>query len=229
MSPGAAERLTAVAGRRGELLQTLVETARLIFIAEAASVALLDRAEHDFVFVAVAGQGDDSLVGARFHAGQGLAGTVAASGDPLVVDDLSGDPRFAHNVATETGYVPNAMMVAPLLGEDDVLGVLSVLDRGRTERNALQELELLVRFAGQAALAITVTDAAADAAALLRASGGDGSATLGRLARRADTLDGARRDRLERVLEGIEALVEEFPPAREDPGGLRRSEGNVNP
>ena len=60
----------------------------------------------------------------------------------MVVDDLTNDPRFARGVAEESGYVPTAMMVAPLLGEEDTLGVLSVLDRGRTGRTSLEELNL---------------------------------------------------------------------------------------
>jgi GAF domain-containing protein len=150
---------------RRELLQSIVEVARAIFLAEAASVAVLDPDSDRFVFAAVAGAGSDELVGTGFAAGQGLAGTVAQSGEPLIVDNLAGDDRFARDVAEGTGYLPNAMMVAPLLRGEDTLGVLSVLDRGATGRRPLEELEVLSRFADQAALSLEATDAAPRAAA----------------------------------------------------------------
>ena len=62
--------------------------------------------------------------------------------------------------------MPTAMMVAPLLGEEDTLGVLSVLDRGRTGRTSLEELNLLGAFAEQAALALALGESAGRAAAL---------------------------------------------------------------
>jgi GAF domain-containing protein len=156
-----------VSDLRRELLQSVVEVARAVFLAEAASIAVLDPEAGRFVFAAVAGAGSDDLVGTGYAAGRGLAGTVAQSGEPLIVDDLARDRRFARDVAERTGYVPNAMMVAPLLRGEHTLGVLSVLDRGDTGRRPLQELEVLSRFADQAALSLVATAAppAAPAAA----------------------------------------------------------------
>jgi hypothetical protein len=71
--------------------------------------------------------------------------------EPAIIDDLSERPRFARDRAAETGYVPEAIMIAPLLREERTLGVLSVLDRGSSGRSTLQELELLVHFDDQAA------------------------------------------------------------------------------
>jgi GAF domain-containing protein len=161
----AAEVLAGAAARR-ELLQSIVEVARAIFGAKAASVAVLDEAGGDFVFEAVAGAGEGDLVGTRFRAGQGLAGAAAATGEPMVIDDLRADRRFARDVAEDTGYVPDAMMVAALLRGERTLGVLSVLDRQRL-RPGLDDLHLLEAFAGQAAQALELSDAARRAARLL--------------------------------------------------------------
>jgi GAF domain-containing protein len=201
----AAELLAAVEAR-SELLQSIVEVARAIFLAQAASIALLDSSSRDFAFEAVAGQGAGSLVGVRFPAGQGVAGTVAQTGEPLIIDDLAGDPRFARDVASETGYIPQAMMVAPLERGERTLGVLSVLDRGRTGRTALQELELLVAFATQAALAVDVGETARHATDLIERV----PAQLGVVARLAERIDGlapARREAGLRLLADLDALL----------------------
>jgi GAF domain-containing protein len=165
----AAEVLAAAAARR-ELLRSIVEVARAIFGARAASIAVLDETAGDFVFEAVAGEGERQLVGARFRAGQGIAGAAAATGEPMVIDDLAADGRFARDVAEETGYVPDAIMVAPLLRGERTLGVLSVLDRRRL-RPGLEDLQLLEAFAGQAAQALELSDAARRAEALLDPTG----------------------------------------------------------
>jgi GAF domain-containing protein len=153
---GTAPSGTAPHDAERELLQSVVETARAIFGAQAASIFLLDEAAGELVFQAVAGQGADFLVGTRFPAGRGVAGWVALSGEPMVVDDLSGDQTFARDLAESTRFVPQALMAAPLLCNGRVLGVLEVLDPAPQSRSDLGELALLALFARQAATALRV-------------------------------------------------------------------------
>ncbi|MFJ4779975.1 GAF domain-containing protein [Streptomyces sp. NPDC088762] len=139
-----------------ELLQSVVDTARAIFGAQASSIMLLDSAADELVFEAVSGQGQEFLVGRRFPAGRGIAGWVAASGEPMVVDDLHDSASFDRDIAESTGYVPNALMAAPLIRRGRVLGVLEVLDPSPQARSGLPELDLLGLFARQAAVALHV-------------------------------------------------------------------------
>ncbi|MFD3726751.1 GAF domain-containing protein [Streptomyces sp. NPDC058671] len=139
-----------------ELLQSVVDTARALFGAQASSILLLEAAADELVFEAVSGQGQDFLVGRRFPAGRGIAGWVAASGEPMVVDDLRGGAPFDRDIAESTGYVPNALMAAPLIHGNRVLGVLEVLDPSPQARSSLTELDLLCLFARQAAVALNV-------------------------------------------------------------------------
>lgn len=139
-----------------ELLQSVVETARAIFGAAASSIFLLDEPAGELVFQAVAGEGEEFLVGRRFPAGRGIAGWVVSSGEPMVVDDLTQDRSFARDLAESTRYVPNALMAAPLLDASGVLGVLEVLDPAPQARSSLAELDLLALFARQSACALRV-------------------------------------------------------------------------
>ena len=188
---------------RQALLQSITDVARAIFLSQAASIAVLDASSGHFRFEAVSGEGAERLLGTTFPLGQGIAGTVAQTGEPMVVDDLTNDPRFARGVAEESGYVPTAMMVAPLLGEEDTLGVLSVLDRGRTGRTSLEELNLLGAFAEQAALALALDEGAERAAAL---PAGD-LARLTRLASRIEAASGTRREAAAQLLDALETLL----------------------
>jgi len=137
-----------------ELLQSVVQVARAIFGAAASSVFLLDQATNELVFLAVAGAGEQSLVGTRFPSNRGIAGWVVMSGDAMVVDDLSANTMFARDLAESTRYVPDALMAVPLIDRGEVLGVLEVLDPVTQSRADLAELDLLQLFAGQAATAL---------------------------------------------------------------------------
>jgi GAF domain-containing protein len=173
------------------LLRSIVEVARAIFRAKASSVFLFDDATDELVFAAVAGDGEQSLVGKRIPSSTGIAGWVLASGTPLVLEDVQDDPRFARSVAEQTGYVPKGLMAVPLLDDERVLGVLQVLDRPAQARFSLQEMELLGLFANQAAIALTLLGSARNARAALA---GDGEAVAtARLAEAIERLEGERR------------------------------------
>jgi GAF domain-containing protein len=139
-----------------ELLQSVVDVARAIFGAAASSMFLLDEATHELVFQSVSGQGELRLVGRRFPANTGIAGWVVASGEAMVVDDLSSHGAFNRDFAESTEYVPNSLMAAPLVHGERILGVIEVLDPAPQSRSSLNELDLLAMFARQAATALRV-------------------------------------------------------------------------
>jgi GAF domain-containing protein len=136
------------------LLQAVVEVARSVFGAAAASVFLLDDETDELVFEAVAGEGEDHLVGTRFPSGTGLAGWVVMSGQAMLVDDVNESPQFARDAAESTGYVPNSIMAAPLIRNGDCIGVLEVLDRGTRPRGDLSDVDLIGMLATEVALGL---------------------------------------------------------------------------
>ena len=187
----------------GRLLRSIVEVARAIFGAKASSIFLLDGDE--LVFAAVAGEEEQFLVGRRLPSSTGIAGWVASSRTPLVLEDVQSDPRFARDVAEDTGYVPSGLMAVPLLDDERVLGVLQVLDRPQRARFSLQEMELLGLFATQAAIALSLLGTARNARAALA---GDGrAAVVADLAAALDRLEGGRREAAEALLESLVKLL----------------------
>jgi GAF domain-containing protein len=198
----------AMAAREGyrPLLQAIVEVARAIFGARAASIMLLDEGAGELVFEAVTGEGEDTLVGRRIPSETGIAGWVAQSGQPLVVEDVASDPRFAEQEARRTGYVPKGLMAAPLLRDDRVLGVLNVLDRPERRRFSVAEMDLLGLFANQAAVALALLLQARRIEALLAASGHELEA-VARLALSLDRLDDDRRAASVRLLQDLAEIL----------------------
>jgi signal transduction protein with GAF and PtsI domain len=133
------------------VLQSIVEVARSIFGAAAASVFLLEQETGDLVFEAVAGEGEALLPGTRFPSGTGIVGWTAQCGQPLVVDDVSDTPLFSLEAAKSTGYVPHSIMAAPLFHDGDCIGVLEVLDRDSRQRSDLNDLDSLGMLATEIA------------------------------------------------------------------------------
>jgi GAF domain-containing protein len=168
---------------------------------------LLDTETGELVFEAVSGQGSEALVGSRFPANHGVAGWVANAAQPLILDDVGGDPRFSREVAESTGYLPRALMAVPLIGHEDVVGVLSVLDRGDEGTFELAQMELLELFARQAAIALGIVKSARAAQGALSGSGD--IALVARLAAALERLEGERRQAGMRLLSALEALLAE--------------------
>ena len=139
-----------------ELLRSITTAAMSLFGAAACSLALLHENEEELEFYVASGAGADEVVGMRVPVGQGIAGFVISSGQPIAIEDVTRDPRFAAAFAAGTGYVPKSILAMPLETEREMLGVIEVLDR-RTQGVGLQgsgEMEMLSLFANQAALAI---------------------------------------------------------------------------
>jgi GAF domain-containing protein len=133
------------------LLESITATARNIFGAAACSVALLDEESEELVFYVASGAGAADVTGMRIPATHGIAGYVLMSGQPIAIQDVRSDPRFAADVAETTGYVPRSILAMPLETDQATIGVISVLDRTSSEA---RDMELLSLFARQAALAI---------------------------------------------------------------------------
>ena len=188
------------------LLQSIVEVARAIFSAKAASIFLHDEDSDELVFEAVAGEGSDSLIGTRFPSSTGVAGWVLVTRQPLIIDDLEQDPRHARETAESTGYVPKAMMSVPLLHEERALGVLNVLDRSQSVEFSLAQMELLGLFANQAAIALDLLQRARHARAVLTRSGGD-AGVIARIASALEDLDEEQREPVLRLLGALDDVL----------------------
>ncbi len=202
-----------------DLLRSIVEVARAIFHARAASIFLLDEGSDELVFEAISGEGSESLVGTRFPSSTGIAGWVLVTRQPLVLEDVSEDPRFAKDAAEATGYVPKGIMAVPLLHEERALGVLEVLDRPARPGAALEDVELLGLFAGQAAIALDLLQAARRARTALEGSGTE-LEIVARLAAAVDRLDDERREAGIELLASLDKLLGNESRAARPPGSL---------
>jgi hypothetical protein len=148
------------------LLRSIVEATVELFDAEAASIALLEDGGLLRFRVAAGPQGE-GVVGVTVAVGEGIAGYVQQTGQPLAMSDVASDPRFGRETAARTGYIPRSILAVPLELDDQVLGVLEVLDKRGGAGFDLDDLARAGVFAHQAAVAIDVASVDRDVGRLL--------------------------------------------------------------
>jgi ligand-binding sensor domain-containing protein/nitrate/nitrite-specific signal transduction histidine kinase len=78
--------------------------------------------------------------------GEGFSGRVVQSGEPLVVEDVTNDPRVTRTIVKEEAY--HTLVVLPLISGGKVLGAMFLISRQDREFTK-KEIELLVAIGGQ--------------------------------------------------------------------------------
>jgi signal transduction histidine kinase len=138
------------------LLQNIVESAVTILDCEAGSLLLVDEDRRNLVFQLAVGGGGEELVGTRIPIGSGIAGLVAATGQYQIVNDAQRDQRWYGELRAAQGadFSTTSILAVPLISRNKVIGVLEVMNKrdgtGFDDNNA----NLLMAFAGQAAVAV---------------------------------------------------------------------------
>lgn len=140
-----------------ELLDWIARTTMEVTGAGAASIAVFHERTERLEFVAACGAAGDQIVGLDMDAGKGIAGWSIASGQSITIADAPNDPRFAADVAAQTGYTPQRVFAIPLEGARAPVGVMEILDAEEGRADALDESRMVASLAHQAAVAIETT------------------------------------------------------------------------
>lgn len=136
------------------LLEMIVETAAYVISARAGALFLLDEEAQELVFEVALGQKAEEVKKFRVPLGHGIAGLVAVSGQPMAISDAKRDARQASDIAQKVSYTPDSILCVPLLYDDQVIGVLELLDKEGAPSFSPDDMEALWLFANQAAVAI---------------------------------------------------------------------------
>jgi GAF domain-containing protein len=154
LAKAATARTIAGSSAHSELLQKIVETAAGVISARAAALFLVDEPSRELRFEVALGERADALKDVRVPLGHGIAGLVAAGGQPMAVSDVQGDERWAAEIGERVGYLPDSILCVPLFYEDTVIGVLELLDKEGAPSFDDGDIRTLSLFANQAAVAI---------------------------------------------------------------------------
>jgi putative nucleotidyltransferase with HDIG domain len=135
------------------LLQTLVRAARDLMGSEASRALLFARTHGEgWVIEAGAGDGVESVKGARLRSGEGLALVAAVSGQPVSVTLAKQDPRYSHRSDEMRTRRPGYLAVPMRLGS--IMGALVVAGRVEDGEYPPEDQQLLFALARQGAAAL---------------------------------------------------------------------------
>lgn len=136
---------------RDQLLNEIVRWVERELDVPAVSILLMDERRRHLRFEVASGEKGDEVKSFTLELGQGVAGTVAATGEPLIVDDARRDPRQAKDISDAVQYPTQSILCVPMMLHGEVIGVIEALNK-RSGRFTDYDQSLLSVIAGQAAL-----------------------------------------------------------------------------
>ena len=134
------------------VLNTLARSSAELLGTDTGAILLLDEESQTLTIKGAYGLSDYVVAHTRDHLGESIAGRVAASGKPIIINDLPSDSRFENPAAANEGLLACASV--PLIAKDTVIGTLDV--HSKTERHVFgdDQIYFLNMLARQAAIAI---------------------------------------------------------------------------
>ncbi len=140
------------------LLQKISATAEKLTQAEASSVMLLDDNKEYLYFKTAGGEKGSVVKTIKIPVRHGIAGWVAKNAKPLLIQDVSKDPRFSAALADEkSGFKTRSIVCVPMIFQDEPIGVMEVLNKKVNApggRFTDDDLDILQSLAGFAAVSI---------------------------------------------------------------------------
>lgn len=111
-------------------IEVVLEKSLLFMKAEAGTIWLLSEDEEYLLPVVARGSKADLLKGLRLRYGEGLAGQVVKSKEPVLINDVRKDGRWARRFDDTTGFVTRTMLAVPLLLEEgEPIGCLQLVNK----------------------------------------------------------------------------------------------------
>ena len=135
------------------LLEDIISIATELTNTEASSILLVDKKTGELHFEAATGVKKHE-VATEVVPPHSVAGWVVRENTPLVIDDVSQDPRWSRKIDDATGFTTRSILGVPLRVKDRVIGVLEVLNKINDEPFTEDDVQTLCVLADQAAVAI---------------------------------------------------------------------------
>jgi signal transduction histidine kinase len=137
-----------------KLLNDAMQLATAVLDASVSALMLVDEESQELVFEYTAGLLESALRKQRTPLDEGIAGWVAAHGIPAIINDAQNDPRFDNRLDTQTGFLTQSVVCAPIKIRGKTIGVLEALNKRSGQGFDSEDLSLLITTANQAAIAM---------------------------------------------------------------------------
>ncbi len=110
---------------------------------EAGSILEVDQEDQRLFFRAVAGRSSDRVAQFVIPMGQGIAGRVAATKEPLIVSNIEECAEHMKSVQDAVGFETKNLVAFPILIRGRVFGVVELLNRLDQDSFSPDDIELI--------------------------------------------------------------------------------------
>ncbi|WP_018525436.1 GGDEF domain-containing protein [Alkalispirochaeta alkalica] len=138
-----------------ETLQQVMKHIGAVFAPRNWSLLLKDNQTGEMVFaIAIGGENVAALRGKRLPPGTGIVGWIAENRQPLIIEDVSRDPRFDASIDELTKFRTKSIIGVPLITRNRVFGVIELINKVNGEAFTALDMKVLCTIADFAAIAI---------------------------------------------------------------------------
>ncbi|MBW1997496.1 MAG: sigma 54-interacting transcriptional regulator [Deltaproteobacteria bacterium] len=137
-----------------ELLELIIDTATRMMNAKASSLLLVDEKTKKLYYKVATGEKRDELGKFGVDLGSGIAGHVAERGEPLLIPDVSKDPRWRRDINESIGFETRSIACVPMKVNGKVIGVVEIIDKEDGSPITDQDMAALTSFADLASMAV---------------------------------------------------------------------------
>ena len=129
-----------------KVIELIMEKIQQLIPSEAWSMLMVDEEKQELAFELALGAKGKEVSAFRIKIGEGIAGWVAQTGKPTIVNDTQKDPRFAPRFDTKTQFNTRSILCAPLISRGRTIGVVEIINKlgGRFTQSDLEVLLTLV-------------------------------------------------------------------------------------
>jgi HD-GYP domain-containing protein (c-di-GMP phosphodiesterase class II) len=140
-----------------QVFTQVIKMTELTLNAAAASILLFRDNDQELYFEGASGPVGRTLRQVKLNTQYGIAGQVARTGKPLIVNDVTRSKNFHKMIDDTTGFATQSLVCAPLSVNKKILGVIEVLNKRDGTSFNERDLEAVVSVANTAAMAIENT------------------------------------------------------------------------
>ncbi len=112
-----------------QILSNILDACRDLVSAEAWTILLKDPLRDRLLFSRTIGQKSKELEDKSIAIGQGIAGKVALTGEPQIVDDVTKSKDFYPGIDERTGFQTKSIMAIPMISRGKLLGVIEIINK----------------------------------------------------------------------------------------------------
>jgi len=135
-----------------EVLQIILQRTMSTVNAKIGSIMVMDDEKQVLRIAAAEGLDESVIRDTAIPIGEGIAGKVAQTGDPVLVGDVENDPRFQK--VNDPKYESSSFICMPLRAHWRILGVLNLARKGDRGQFAESDMKFLTTLLGHIGFAL---------------------------------------------------------------------------